>query len=48
MLLNPWKRNLMLNWTLMLYEWEKLGDKREMLEGTHSAINAQYDIKKKI
>lgn len=37
----------MLNWTLMLYEWEKLGDKREMLEGTHSAINAQYDIKKK-
>lgn len=37
----------MLNWTLMLYKWEKLGDKMEMLEGTHSAINAQYDIKKK-
>lgn len=31
----------------MLYEWEKLGDKMEMLEGTHSAINARYDIKKK-
>lgn len=37
----------MLNWTLTLYKWEKLGDKMEMLEGTHSAINAQYDIKKK-
>lgn len=37
----------MLNWTLMLYKWEKLGDKMEMLAGTHSAINAQYDIKKK-
>lgn len=36
----------MLNWTLMLYKWEKLGDKMEMLEGTYSAINAQYDIKK--
>lgn len=31
----------------MLYKWEKLGDKIEMLEGTHLAINAQYDIKKK-
>lgn len=30
----------------MLYKWEKLEDKMEMLEGTHSAINAQYDIKK--
>lgn len=32
----------------MLYKWEKLGDKMEMLEGIDSAINAQYDIKKKI
>ena len=31
----------------MLYEWEKLGDKMEMLEGTYSAINAQNVIKKK-
>lgn len=38
----------MLNWTVMLYEWEKLEDKMEMLKETHSAMNTQYDIKNKI
>lgn len=32
----------------MLYKWKKLGDKMEMLEGRYSAINAQYDTKKKV
>lgn len=36
----------MLNWTLMLHKWEKLGDKMGMLEGTYSATNNMI-LKKK-
>lgn len=32
----------------MLWKWEKLEHKMEMLKETHSAMHAQYDIKNKI